>query len=488
MYELAPQANQLASKGRYGDSMLVHMNPVEVDTLNKMSGNLMTVNPDTGQPEAFLPMLLPMLGGLLGAGAAGSAGLGILGTAGAIGLGSGIGSTAATGSLKQGIKTGLLSFGTAGVLGGLGSLGTATTPGLATAPLTTQAPTISGSQFVLGSQTTGNALTGIPSQVLKGTTLGGFNPAIGGTANPIFSTFADEGLKAGLKAATPALTSAAIGSYPTVMSEMRGNFDDYEESSPYPFVPEANPLSRTVRTMDSDFQGPGEFSFFEPYSQSSGPTPNYGASVPSSLPINYSTSNFGDEQNRNRMPQFPKNPFVRSFAEGGELPIGLDSVPDQPMMETIDPMMDEVDPMMESVEPMAAPRDITEEEAKDHARLWDATTAIIKDTLAGEPDEPGDQEILLKAVEIFGQETISSLVQQLQQGNTFSGLVESNAPDGEDVVPVSKSGEQPILVGGGEYILPVEVTDAIGAENLNMVTEAITGVDPEQAQREQMSA
>ncbi len=76
----------------------------------------------------------------------------------------------------------------------------------------------------------------------------------------------------------------------------------------------------------------------------------------------------------------------------------------------------------------------------------------------------------------------------MQQGNTFSGLVESNAPDGEDVVPVSKSGEQPILVGGGEYILPVEVTDAIGAENLNMVTEAITGVDPEQAQREQMSA
>ena len=57
--ELEGIANLLATKGRYGDSMMVHMNPIEVQGLASMSptGSL-TINPDTGQPEAFLPFLL----------------------------------------------------------------------------------------------------------------------------------------------------------------------------------------------------------------------------------------------------------------------------------------------------------------------------------------------------------------------------------------------------------------------------------------------
>jgi hypothetical protein len=61
------QAERLAAQGRYGDSMLVHMNPAEVDILRKTSpiGDL-TTNPQTGQPEAFI-QFLPMI--LAGAGA-----------------------------------------------------------------------------------------------------------------------------------------------------------------------------------------------------------------------------------------------------------------------------------------------------------------------------------------------------------------------------------------------------------------------------------
>lgn len=59
--ELEGIANLLATKGRYGDSMMVHMNPIEVQGLASMSptGSL-TINPDTGQPEAFLPFLAPL--------------------------------------------------------------------------------------------------------------------------------------------------------------------------------------------------------------------------------------------------------------------------------------------------------------------------------------------------------------------------------------------------------------------------------------------
>ena len=59
------QAELLAAQGRYGDSMLVHMNPAEVDILRKTSpiGDL-TTNPQTGQPEAFIQFIAPILAGV----------------------------------------------------------------------------------------------------------------------------------------------------------------------------------------------------------------------------------------------------------------------------------------------------------------------------------------------------------------------------------------------------------------------------------------
>ena len=46
----------LASLGRNGDSMLVHMSPSEVAGLQGLAmaqGGSLTINPDTGLPEAF---------------------------------------------------------------------------------------------------------------------------------------------------------------------------------------------------------------------------------------------------------------------------------------------------------------------------------------------------------------------------------------------------------------------------------------------------
>ena len=49
-------ANRMASKGRYGDSMMVHMSPQEVQGLQQLAmanGTSLSVNPYTGMPEAF---------------------------------------------------------------------------------------------------------------------------------------------------------------------------------------------------------------------------------------------------------------------------------------------------------------------------------------------------------------------------------------------------------------------------------------------------
>jgi hypothetical protein len=63
-------AQGLASLGRYGDSMLVHMSPKEVAGLQSLAmskGGSLTINPDTGLPEAFiLDLALPVAGAFFG--------------------------------------------------------------------------------------------------------------------------------------------------------------------------------------------------------------------------------------------------------------------------------------------------------------------------------------------------------------------------------------------------------------------------------------
>ena len=96
--QLQGVADLLANQGRYGDSMLVHMNPAEVQGLASMSptGSL-TVNPETGQPEAFI---LSLLGALATAGAGSVAG-GAL--ASGLGLGT-FGTLATKAALTEGIS------------------------------------------------------------------------------------------------------------------------------------------------------------------------------------------------------------------------------------------------------------------------------------------------------------------------------------------------------------------------------------------------
>ena len=131
-------ANHMASKGRDGDSMLVHMTPGEVHGLQALAmkhGGSLTINPDTGLPEAnFLKSLLPMLAGF----ALGPAGFGLM-SAGMAGLTVGGVTALATGSLSKGLMAGLGAYGGAGLGGGLSELGAAE---LAQGQISTNMPTL----------------------------------------------------------------------------------------------------------------------------------------------------------------------------------------------------------------------------------------------------------------------------------------------------------------------------------------------------------
>ena len=125
-------AQHMQAKGRNDDSVLVHMTPKEVGGLQALAmagGGSLTINPETGLPEAgFLSKMLPMIAGfalnafLPGVGTAIG---GALGTSGAVGTGLLVGGATglATGSLQKGLMAGLGAYGGAGLGTGLTQTG-----------------------------------------------------------------------------------------------------------------------------------------------------------------------------------------------------------------------------------------------------------------------------------------------------------------------------------------------------------------------------
>ena len=146
-------ANHLAQKGRGPDSTLVHMSNREVaglQALAKRHGGELSVNPDTGLPEAgFLDNILPMVAG---AGLSAFTGIDPMTSAAIVG-----GITALDSKdLSKGLVAGLGAYGGAGMAGGLATLGGAES-------LATATPAQYGAGF--------NAFTDAPMQSLR--TLGG---------------------------------------------------------------------------------------------------------------------------------------------------------------------------------------------------------------------------------------------------------------------------------------------------------------------------
>ena len=128
---LQATANLLQQQGRGDDKMLVHMTPREVaglEAIAKAKGGQLTINPQTGLPEAgFLDDVLPIaasaalmyFGGPIGASI--GEGLGLSGAlAQGVGMGLLTGGTTAllTGDVNKGLKAGLLSGALSGAMAG----------------------------------------------------------------------------------------------------------------------------------------------------------------------------------------------------------------------------------------------------------------------------------------------------------------------------------------------------------------------------------
>jgi hypothetical protein len=153
----------MATKGRGGDSLLVHMTPEEVQSLQALAlkgGGTLTINPDTGLPEAnFLKKMLPMIAGF----ALGPAGFGLM-SAGMAGAAVGGITALSTGSLSRGLMAGLGAYGGASLGSSLMGASAGTPAANAAALGVEGAATGIGSQAaMLAEQTAGFGAEGLSS-------------------------------------------------------------------------------------------------------------------------------------------------------------------------------------------------------------------------------------------------------------------------------------------------------------------------------------
>jgi len=170
-------AKGLASLGRHGDSMLMHVSPSEVaglQQLGKMTGHKLHTNPHTGMPEAFdfgsfLSSLLPTAAGFLVGGPAGAA------------MGLEAGTTAATiAPVVAGMATGAavagakgdnaLMGGLMGGLGGYGGGGLGSAYGQTTAAMNAINPTAAGFTSTPGITSLTNPIKDIPGAMASDAT------------------------------------------------------------------------------------------------------------------------------------------------------------------------------------------------------------------------------------------------------------------------------------------------------------------------------
>ena len=255
--DIKQQTKNVAAQGRFGDSMLLHVNPAEVKGL--ASAMPITINPDTGQPEAFLPFLAPMLGSLIAPTILAGTGLSAAAMAG---IGAGLATYVQTGG--SGSKA-LISGLTAGM--GTKALEGVANPGLDTAIADAQVTAGIGTPVdpsLVGPVIPPTSFAQTPPTTLAGQQAAeqAVRQSVGGpgaSLQKIFSPGLDEGIKSlgsaamtptGMLAGTAAGTGAVIQSQEEFERQMAELALEEEERKKrmYEMYPEQIPVASGGKT------------------------------------------------------------------------------------------------------------------------------------------------------------------------------------------------------------------------------------------------
>jgi hypothetical protein len=311
-------ASLLASRGRGGDSMLVHMTPGEVQGLQSLAlahGGSLTINPETGLPEAnFLKKLLPSIAGFTLNSL--FPGLGTVGTSLVVAGVSGL----AEGSFSKGLKAGLGAYSGASIREALSRVAAERAAAQELAKLgqaTTQAVAKEGVKEAVG--LTKEAVD-LPAQAIKGLQIPAMR--LGQPASISMPGLSSDSIRAlssaiGESAAATRPTFSQLGQGLRSLTE-RGGLENFVTAlggpqkagfvlSPITQAIEESELEEQERKMRRAQQGGSEFPYYIPGS------------------FDFATGSFapGAYYTRSGQPYKPKKPF--GFADGGIVDlVGID--------------------------------------------------------------------------------------------------------------------------------------------------------------------
>ena len=402
-------------------------------------------------------MVLPLIGGLVGSALAGTGALGGIAAAAsplvAGAVGSGLGRFAETGSLEEGIKTGLTSFAGGKVIGsvmGSGQAGSAAIEGQEAQNM------LAGKGAEIGGNAGEKLLDVSKAQYTPantGTDLTGIK-AVGRAGGDYLGSAEGIGSIIGQDLATP--------QYKPEEYEFEGDID-------------ARPDDSGVRFGTAGGSREYDYGFDTNYAQG-GSLAGYQNPTMMGFSAPVKQGGLGSiAEDDAMMDEFDDMDDVDGYFEGGELD-EFDEMDDMDDMDDMDEFDDVEMPEMEDEPP------------NDKEIIMDAVDAIED----GEPDEE-DQMALALFVQKFGEEALKDLVESVQRGefegieDMNEGLIEGPGDAMDDLVPAENTSTgQDILLSGEEFIVPGDVVSGLGNgstkagsdelyEMMDRVREARTG-------------
>ena len=420
-------AQTLATKGRYGDTELVHMNPIEVAAMERMIPGGLTINPETGQKEAFA-FLIPMLGGMAGSAALG----GVLGTTAATALGAGAAQWAATGDLEQGI--------TAGILGGIGA-------GVGSS--------LGGGNFAgtVGDMNTSmlNSINTGPSAG-TGSVAGGTTGATTGPGSIPGGPSAAQMPAAQMPADYQSMLDYGVGDAPGTNAQLNsfgdGTPDGYEATTGYYSASPGKGMlnARTHRGEMPRTMGEFGTNFAHEVTSPMGATflgLGLAGEAMKPQPYNYDGE---DEPSFYKEEQFPDNPRKWNAAPAGYRP-GKDP---------------EYKYFAEGgLAQGANPQQKAMLESGGYAQNEDPLIAEVKAAIMGSHPDP--QRAIQAFIGKYGEQAFNQLRTQIVKAMSGNeGLTQGPGGGMDDAIPATIDGSEPAALSDGEFVIPADVVSGLG--------------------------
>ncbi len=502
MSNMRHAARQLAAQGRFGDSMLIHVSPAEVEGIASLIPGGLTINPQTGLPEAFF--FLPFLASLFGAAApaaaaataaaaplaagAGAAGLGALGassaamTAGTLAAATPAIAAAAPVAAAAPAATLAGAGGVNSLIGGAGvdaiTTGAIGAPGIAaTLPATMAVPTA-------GAPAAASAMGAGPANILTTAGGGGFAgaptaaPAMGAGSSNILTT------AGGGVGATSAAPATAVEITPTFTpgvtpftAPKTGIGGLFEKMGGWKNMP----LWLTGASAVSNALG-GLFAKKDKKKKSKDISGlRYSGGAPSFPGSDYSPGISGEH---NYFPNYQyANGGIVTLADGGMVDPQM-----QPPQDMSFPMngvpagagSDEA-PMLEDIPSSPYPSSqIGAEPEPPAGETAEPTTHNDRELIAqtveaiqGKVADPGP--ILLAFVQEFGEPALQDLATRVKAMPQGGGPAGPN--DGQsDSIPALIDGQQPAALSEGEFVVPADAVSGLGNGSTDAGAQQLQGM------------